>query len=166
MFRVAKGLREEFGAHRVFNSPLTEQGIAGFGIGYAAAGHTAIAEIQFADYIFPAFDQIINEAAKYRYRTGGDWDCGKLTIRSPCAAVGHGGIYHSQSVESYFAHCPGLKVISHIHNNSNQKHTQKKTIIYLCFFCIYLFFLFFANFRNCFIFFFHLRKIACFRCPK
>lgn len=111
VFRITKDLREEFGADRVFNSPLTEQGIAGFGIGMATVGHTAIAEIQFADYIFPAFDQLVNEAAKYRYRSGGEWDCGKLTIRTASNAVGHGAVYHSQSPESFFAHCPGLKLV-------------------------------------------------------
>lgn len=90
---------------------MCEQGIAGFGIGVAQAGATAIAEIQFADYIFPAFDQIVNEAAKYRYRSGNLFDCGSLTIRSPCSAVGHGALYHSQSPEAYFAHTPGLKVV-------------------------------------------------------
>ena len=84
---------------------------SGFAIGMAAAGSTAIAEIQFADYIFPAFDQIVNEAAKYRYRSGGEFDCGSLTIRTPCGAVGHGGHYHSQSPEAYFAHTPGLRVV-------------------------------------------------------
>lgn len=74
-------------------------------------GRTTIAEIQFADYIFPAFDQIVNEAAKYRYRSGGEWHCGGLTIRTPSGAVGHGGHYHSQSPEAYFAHTPGLKVV-------------------------------------------------------
>jgi 2-oxoisovalerate dehydrogenase E1 component beta subunit len=68
VFRCTVDLKEEFGNDRVFNTPLCEQGIAGFAIGYAAMGGTAIAEIQFADYIFPAFDQIVNEAAKYRYR--------------------------------------------------------------------------------------------------
>ncbi|KAJ1670342.1 hypothetical protein EV182_008270, partial [Spiromyces aspiralis] len=107
---------------RVFNTPLTEQGIVGFGIGVAAEQHTAIAEVQFADYIFPAFDQatsrrlilphIVNEAAKYRYRSGGHFDCGRLTIRAPCAAVGHGALYHSQSPEAYFAHTPGLKIVT------------------------------------------------------
>ena len=111
MFRCSVGLREEFGAHRVFNTPLCEQGIAGFAIGYAAMGGTAIAEIQFADYIFPAFDQIVNEAAKFRYRSGNQWNCGGVTIRAPCGAVGHGGHYHSQSPEAYFAHTPGLKVV-------------------------------------------------------
>ena len=99
VFRCTVDLREEFGEHRVFNAPLSEQGIAGFGIGYATMGRTAIAEIQFADYIFPAFDQIVNEAAKYRYRSGDIFDCGGLTIRAPYGAVGHGGHYHSQSPE-------------------------------------------------------------------
>merc|ERR1719454_1441842 len=111
VFRVAEGLRDRFGEDRVFSTPLTEQGIVGFGIGMAAVGHTAIAEIQFADYIFPAFDQIVNEAAKYRYRSGDQFDCGKLTIRSPYGAVGHGALYHSQSPEAYFAHTPGLVVV-------------------------------------------------------
>ncbi|KAJ1917133.1 hypothetical protein H4219_003394 [Mycoemilia scoparia] len=111
VFRCTVGLAEEFGRERVFNTPLTEQGIAGFGIGMAAEGHTAIAEIQFADYIFPAFDQIVNEASKYRYRSGGMYDCGGLTIRAPCSAVGHGALYHSQTPEAYFAHTPGIKVV-------------------------------------------------------
>lgn len=74
-------------------------------------GRTVIAEMQFADYIFPAFDQIVNEAAKMRYRSGGQFNCGGVTFRSPCGAVGHGGLYHSQSPEAYFAHTPGLKVV-------------------------------------------------------
>merc|ERR1719447_1437323 len=110
VFRVTKDLRDKFGADRVFNSPLSEQGIVGFGIGMATVGHTAIAEIQFADYIFPAFDQIVNEASKYRYRSGNLWDCGSLTFRATWGAVGHGALYHSQSPESYFAHTPGLKI--------------------------------------------------------
>ena len=84
-------------------------------------GSTAIAEMQFADYIYPAFDQIVNEAAKYRYRSGGMFDCGKLTIRSPYGAVGHGGHYHSQSPEAYFAHTPGLKV-----RQKKKKEKKKK----------------------------------------
>jgi 2-oxoisovalerate dehydrogenase E1 component beta subunit len=75
---------------------------------------TAIAEIQFADYIFPAFDQIVNEAAKFRYRSGNQFNCGGLTFRTPCGAVGHGGLYHSQSPEAYFTHTPGLKVLSRV----------------------------------------------------
>eukprot|EP01027_Heterolobosea_sp_BB2_P025765 GEZU01039545.1.p1 GENE.GEZU01039545.1~~GEZU01039545.1.p1 ORF type:complete len:383 (+),score=90.87 GEZU01039545.1:46-1194(+) len=111
VFRCTVDLREKFGKDRVFNTPLCEQGIAGFAIGMAAMGHTPIAEIQFADYIFPAFDQIVNEAAKYRYRSGNLFNVGGLTIRSPCSAVGHGGHYHSQSPEAYFAHTPGLKIV-------------------------------------------------------
>jgi len=110
VFRCSMGLQKKYGSKRVFNSPLTEQGIAGFAVGMAAVGWKPIAEIQFADYIFPAFDQIVNEAAKYRFRTGGKFDCGGLVFRAPCSAVGHGGLYHSQSVEGYFAHCPGLKI--------------------------------------------------------
>eukprot|EP00698_Gefionella_okellyi_P005663 TRINITY_DN15132_c0_g1_i1.p1 TRINITY_DN15132_c0_g1~~TRINITY_DN15132_c0_g1_i1.p1 ORF type:complete len:368 (-),score=41.38 TRINITY_DN15132_c0_g1_i1:76-1041(-) len=111
VFRCTGGLREKHGKERVFNTPLSEQGIAGFAIGMAAVGFTPIAEIQFADYIFPAFDQIVNEAAKYRYRSGGTFNVGGLTIRTPYGAVGHGGHYHSQSPEAYFAHTPGLKVV-------------------------------------------------------
>ncbi|CAG5118555.1 unnamed protein product [Candidula unifasciata] len=111
VFRCSVGLKEKYGSDRVFNSPLSEQGIVAFGIGVALTGATAIAEIQFADYIFPGFDQIRNEAAMYRYRSGNEFDCGKLTIRTPCSAVGHGSLYHSQSVEAFFAHCPGLKIV-------------------------------------------------------
>ncbi|KAI0086357.1 pyruvate dehydrogenase [Irpex rosettiformis] len=111
VFRCTMGLAEEFGRERVFNTPLTEQGIAGFGIGLASMGHTAIAEIQFADYIFPAFDQIVNEAAKHRFRSGGQYDVGSLTIRCPTMSVGHGGLYHSQSPEGYFMGASGLKIV-------------------------------------------------------
>jgi len=111
VFRCSMGLREKFGPDRVFNTPLSEQGIIGFAIGAAAVGYTPIAEIQFADYVFPAFDQIVNEAAKYRYRAGSTWDCSGLTIRMPCGAVGHGGLYHSQSPEAFFSHCPGLNIV-------------------------------------------------------
>ncbi|KAL7887159.1 hypothetical protein AOLI_G00048800 [Acnodon oligacanthus] len=111
VFRCTVGLRDKYGKDRVFNTPLCEQGIVGFGIGVAAAGATAIAEIQFADYIFPAFDQIVNEAAKYRYRSGNLYDCGNLTIRAPWGCVGHGSLYHSQSPEAFFVHCPGLKIV-------------------------------------------------------
>lgn len=111
VFRCTVGLEEKFGKERVFNTPLCEQGIAGFAIGLSVAGANAIAEIQFADYIFPAFDQIVNEAAKYRYRSGNLFDCGSLTFRATWGAVGHGALYHSQSPESYFAHTPGLKIV-------------------------------------------------------
>ncbi|RMC13320.1 hypothetical protein DUI87_10855 [Hirundo rustica rustica] len=109
VFRCTVGLRDKYGKDRVFNTPLCEQGIVGFGIGIAVTGATAIAEIQFADYIFPAFDQIVNEAAKYRYRSGDLFNCGSLTIRAPWGCVGHGALYHSQSPEAFFAHCPGIK---------------------------------------------------------
>ncbi|XP_064411630.1 2-oxoisovalerate dehydrogenase subunit beta, mitochondrial isoform X2 [Latimeria chalumnae] len=111
VFRCTVGLRDKYGKDRVFNTPLCEQGIVGFGIGVAVAGATAIAEIQFADYIYPAFDQIVNEAAKYRYRSGNLFDCGSLTIRAPWGCVGHGALYHSQSPEAFFVHCPGIKVV-------------------------------------------------------
>jgi len=110
VFRCSVGLRDEFGAERVMNAPLCEQAIAGMAVGLSVAGYKTIAEMQFADYIFPAFDQIVNEIAKYRYRNVGG-GCGNITIRAPCSAVGHGSMYHSQSVESYFAHCPGLKIV-------------------------------------------------------
>lgn len=98
VFRCTSGLYERFGIDRVFNTPLSEQGIIGFGIGLAVNGHTAIAEIQFADFIFPAFDQIVNEAAKYRYRSGGQFQCGSLTIRAPWGAAGNrDDLYNAQS---------------------------------------------------------------------
>ncbi|KAI1118267.1 thiamine diphosphate-binding protein [Nemania sp. NC0429] len=112
VFRCTMKLAEDFGADRVFNTPLTEQGIMGFGIGLAAEGMRPVAEIQFADYVFPAFDQLVNEAAKYRYREGKTGrSAGGLTVRMPCGGVGHGALYHSQSPESLFTHIPGLRVI-------------------------------------------------------
>ncbi|KEY66865.1 hypothetical protein S7711_05219 [Stachybotrys chartarum IBT 7711] len=112
VFRCTMKLAETYGAERVFNTPLSEQGLMGFGIGLAAEGMRPVAEIQFADYVYPAFDQLVNEAAKYRYREG---TCGRsaggLTVRMPCGGVGHGGLYHSQSPESLFTHIPGLRVI-------------------------------------------------------
>ncbi|KAJ7172139.1 thiamine diphosphate-binding protein [Mycena filopes] len=111
VFRCTMGLAEEFGRERVFNTPLTEQGIAGFAIGMALMGHTPIAEIQFADYIYPAFDQLVNEAAKIRYRSGGQFNVGGLTIRTPTMSVGHGGLYHSQSPEGFFMGATGLKIV-------------------------------------------------------
>ncbi|CAI8039168.1 2-oxoisovalerate dehydrogenase subunit beta, mitochondrial [Geodia barretti] len=111
VFRCSANLRDKYGSNRVFNTPLSEQGIVGFGIGLATQGSTAIAEIQFADYIHPAFDQVVNEAAKYRYRSASHYHCGPLTVRAPYGAVGHGGHYHSQSVEGFYAHVPGIKVV-------------------------------------------------------
>ncbi|KEZ40276.1 2-oxoisovalerate dehydrogenase subunit beta 1, mitochondrial [Scedosporium apiospermum] len=112
VFRCSMNLAESYGAERVFNTPLTEQGIMGFAIGAAAEGMRPVAEIQFADYVFPAFDQIVNEAAKMRYREGKTGrSAGGLTVRMPCGGVGHGALYHSQSPESLFTHIPGLRVI-------------------------------------------------------
>ncbi|KZP12753.1 Thiamin diphosphate-binding protein [Athelia psychrophila] len=111
VFRCTMGLAEEFGRARVFNTPLTEQGIAGFAIGLASMGCTALAEIQFGDYIFPAFDQLVNEAAKFRYRSGGTFNAGGVVVRTPIMAVGHGGLYHSQSPEGFFMGAPGLVVV-------------------------------------------------------
>ncbi|KAK4147508.1 2-oxoisovalerate dehydrogenase e1 beta subunit [Dichotomopilus funicola] len=112
VFRCTGKLAETYGGDRVFNTPLSEQGIMGFAIGAAAEGMRPVAEIQFADYVYPAFDQLVNEAAKFRYRDGA---CGRsvggLTVRMPCGGVGHGALYHSQSPESLFTHIPGLRVI-------------------------------------------------------
>ncbi len=110
VFRATDGLQARFGAHRVIDTPLAELAIVGVAIGAAMTGLRPVAEIQFADYIHPAFDQLVNEAAKIRYRSGGDWGC-PLVVRAPCGAVYPGGLYHSQSVEAYYAHVPGLKVV-------------------------------------------------------
>lgn len=111
VFRATSGLQEKYGRSRCFNTPLVEQGIIGFANGLAAQGSRPIAEIQFADYIFPAFDQIVNESAKFRYRSGNEFNVGRLTIRTPYGGGIAGGLYHSQSPEAYFAHTPGLKVV-------------------------------------------------------
>lgn len=111
VFRATSHLQEKFGKGRCFNTPLTEQGIIGFANGLAAQGSVPVAEIQFGDYIFPAFDQIVNETAKFRYRSGGQFSCGTLTIRTPYGGGIAGGHYHSQSPEAFFAHCPGLRIV-------------------------------------------------------
>ena len=111
VFRATSHLQEKFGKARCFNTPLTEQGIIGFANGLAAQGSVPVAEIQFGDYIFPAFDQIVNETAKFRYRSGGQFSCGSLTIRTPYGGGIAGGHYHSQSPEAFFSHIPGLKVV-------------------------------------------------------
>ncbi len=111
VFRATQGLLEEFGADRVFDTPLAEQGIIGSAIGMALYGLRPVPEIQFADFIFPAFDQIVNEAAKMRYRSGGKITC-PLVIRTPCGGGIRGGHYHSQSPEAYFIHTPGLIVVA------------------------------------------------------
>ena len=93
VFRCSANLSTEFGDARVFNTPLTEQGIVGFAIGLAAEGMRPVAEIQFADYVYPAFDQFVNEAAKFRFRAGTtDMHCGGLTVRMPTGGVGHGAL--------------------------------------------------------------------------
>ncbi|WP_136255778.1 alpha-ketoacid dehydrogenase subunit beta [Onishia niordana] len=111
VFRATSHLQDKYGKARCFNTPLVEQGIIGFANGLAAQGSTPVAEIQFADYIFPAFDQIVNESAKFRYRSGSLFNVGGLTIRAPYGGGIAGGLYHSQSPEAYFAHTPGLKVV-------------------------------------------------------
>ncbi len=111
VFRATSGLQDKFGKARCFNTPLVEQGVIGFANGLASQGSTPIAEIQFADYIFPAFDQIVNESAKFRYRSGNEFNVGNLTIRTPYGGGIAGGLYHSQSPEAYFAHTPGLKIV-------------------------------------------------------
>lgn len=93
VFRCTSGLQSEFGPERVFNTPLTEQGIVGAAIGAAAEGRKPVVEIQFADYVFPAFDQIVNEASKFRYREGATGsNLGGMVIRMPCGGVGHGAL--------------------------------------------------------------------------
>jgi 2-oxoisovalerate dehydrogenase E1 component beta subunit len=109
VFRVTQGLQEEFGAARVMDTPLAESLIVGSAIGLSVNGMRPVAEIQFADFIPPAFDQIVNEAAKFHYRSNGDWNC-PITIRAPYGVVPGGALYHSQSVEAWFCNTPGLKV--------------------------------------------------------
>ena len=111
VFRVTEGLIQKYGEARVIDTPLAELAIVGIGIGLALNGMWPIAEIQFADFIHPAFDQIVNEAARMRYRSGGDWTC-PMVIRAPYGGGIGGGLYHSQSVEAFFAHVPGLKVVA------------------------------------------------------
>lgn len=107
VFRVTDGLQKAFGEERCFDTPLAEQGIVGFAIGIAQKGLKPVCEIQFADYIFPAYDQIVNELAKMRYRTGNQYTC-SMVIRTPYGGGIHGGHYHSQSPEAQFLHTPGL----------------------------------------------------------
>ena len=110
VFGCSAGLWKEFGGDRVMDTPLAESGIVGAAIGMALYGLVPIAEIQFGDFIYPAFDQIVSEAAKMRYRSGGEYTV-PMTIRTPIGGGIRGGHYHSQSPEAYFAHTPGLKVV-------------------------------------------------------
>ena len=110
VFRATQGLMGEFGAERVIDTPLAENGIVGAAIGMALYGLRPVAEVQFADFIYPAFDQIVNELAKYRYRCGNQYSA-PVVIRTPYGGGIRGGPYHSQSSEAYFVHTPGLKVV-------------------------------------------------------
>ncbi len=110
VFRATMGLFDKYGADRVVDSPLAELSIVAVGIGAAMAGLRPICEIQFADFIHPAMNQIMNEAAKMYYRSNGAWPV-PMTIRAPYGGGISGGLYHSQSLEALFAHCPGLKIV-------------------------------------------------------
>jgi len=110
VFKATQGLYEQFGEQRVIDTPLAESAIAGVGVGAAMYGMRPIAEMQFADFIMPAVNQIISEAARIRYRSNNDWSC-PIVIRAPYGGGIHGALYHSQSVEAVFANQPGLKII-------------------------------------------------------
>lgn len=110
VFLATEGLTSEFGEDRCFDTPLSEDGIIGVGVGLAMNGMKPVCEIQFQDFIFPAFDQIVSEAAKMRYRSGGQYTV-PMVIRTPYGGGIRGGLYHSQSGEAYFAHTAGLKVV-------------------------------------------------------
>ncbi len=111
VFRATDGLVEKFGPERVMDTPLAESSIVGVAIGAALNGLLPVAEIQFADFILPAVNQIISEAAKLRYRSSGDFTC-PIVIRAPYGGGIRGGLYHSQCMEAMFAHVPGLKVVA------------------------------------------------------
>src|SRR5437660_8555151 len=110
VFPATEGLYGKFGEQRVLDTPLAESAIVGVAIGSALNGLIPVAEIQFADFIHPAFDQIVSEAARTRYRTNGDWSV-PIVIRAPFGGGVHGGLYHSQSIEAFYAHVPGVKVV-------------------------------------------------------
>ena len=110
VFRATDGLQTEFGEDRVIDTPLCESGIIGAAIGMALYGLRPIAEIQFLDFIYPAFDQLVSELAKMRYRSGGEYSC-PVVVRTPYGGGIKGGHYHSQSTEAYFTHTAGLKVV-------------------------------------------------------
>jgi len=110
VFRVTEGLQAEFGAERVSDTPLAENGIVGAAIGMALYGMKPVAEIQFVDFIYPAFDQIVSELAKLRWRSAGQYSC-PVVVRAPYGGGIRGGLYHSQSPEAYFCHTAGLTVV-------------------------------------------------------
>ncbi|MDP2726937.1 MAG: alpha-ketoacid dehydrogenase subunit beta [Dehalococcoidia bacterium] len=111
VFRATEGLWKEFGEERVIDTPLAESSIVGIAIGMSVNGLVPVAEIQFADFIYSAVDQIISEAAKLRYRSGGTYSC-PIVIRTPYGGGVRGGLYHSQSIEAVFANAPGLKIVA------------------------------------------------------
>jgi 2-oxoisovalerate dehydrogenase E1 component beta subunit len=111
VLNATKGMRDQYGAQRVMDTPLAESAIVGVAIGAAMHGMRPIAEIQFADFIFPATNQIISEAAKIRYRSNNDWSC-PIVVRAPYGATGGGSLYHSQCPESVFFGTPGLKIVA------------------------------------------------------
>lgn len=110
VFKISEGFMKEFGEQRIIDAPLAESGIVGVAIGMALQGLRPVAEIEFADFIHPAFDQIVSEAARMRYRTNGAVGV-PMVIRAPCGGGIHGALYHSQSIEAFYAHVPGLKVV-------------------------------------------------------
>lgn len=110
VFRCTQGLQKKYGKSRIFDTPISESGIVGAAIGMAAYGLRPVAEIQFADYVYPGYDQIVSEAARLRYRSAGDFTA-PLVIRMPCGGGIHGGQTHSQSPEALFTHVSGLKVV-------------------------------------------------------
>ncbi|MDH3462425.1 MAG: thiamine pyrophosphate-dependent enzyme, partial [Acidimicrobiia bacterium] len=110
VFKATEELTEKFGPERCFNTPIAESSIIGVAIGMSATGFRPIPEIQFADYIHPAFNQIVSEAARISFRSDGRWNC-PIVIRTPYGAGIHGALYHSQSIEAFYAHVPGLKIV-------------------------------------------------------
>ena len=110
VFRATVDLQEEFGPDRCIDTPLAESGIIGTAIGMALYGLRPVPEIQFGDYVYPAFDQIVNELAKFRYRSGGEYTA-PVVVRMPIGGGIRGGHYHSQSPEAFFTHIPGVKVV-------------------------------------------------------
>jgi 2-oxoisovalerate dehydrogenase E1 component beta subunit len=111
VFRATAGFLDEFGEQRVIDTPLAESSIVGLAIGMALHGLLPVAEIQFADFIHPAFDQLVSEAARLRYRSNGDFAV-PMVVRAPYGGGVHGALYHSQSIEAFYGHVPGLKVVA------------------------------------------------------
>jgi 2-oxoisovalerate dehydrogenase E1 component subunit beta len=110
VFRVTQGFLEEFGEQRVLDTPLAEAGIIGLAVGMALHGLLPVAEIEFADFIHPAFDQMVSEVARMRYRSNGDFGL-PMVVRAPWGGGVHGALYHSQSIEAFYGHIPGIKVV-------------------------------------------------------